>query len=250
MLGHVRSLFPRIPTYCVMADTGFEHVRPVSAEEWSRRIAAHFGLELHVVRNPNKTYLEMVRARGKFPSAQFRQCTSDLKRGPIQKFIRQLPHPVLINCMGMRAQESSRRARQVVWSQDENLSKAGRTVFNWLPIFHETAEDVLKWHWQSAVPLHPVYVPEYHRDGTTSGYLRRFSCRVCIFATDDDLRMIYRHNREAFDLVSDLEQQSGFTMKADRSLVQIVSQPQTAAREDGQLSLFAAPGEGCSGLAR
>lgn len=62
-------------------------------------------MELHVVRNPNKTYLEMVRARGKFPSAQFRQCTSDLKRGPIQKFIRRLPYQVLINCMGLRAQE-------------------------------------------------------------------------------------------------------------------------------------------------
>jgi len=93
-----------------------------------------FGMELHVVRNPNKTYLEMVRARGKFPSAQFRQCTSDLKRGPIHKFIRQLPHPVLINCMGMRPQEAAQRARQEPSSQDEALSKAGRTVFNWLPI--------------------------------------------------------------------------------------------------------------------
>ena len=33
-------------------------------------------------------------------------------------------------------------------------------------------------------PMHPVYVPEYHSDGTTGGYLRRFSCRVCIFASD------------------------------------------------------------------
>ncbi len=93
-----------------MADTGFEHVRPVSAVEWSRQIARCFGMELHVVRNPNKTYLEMVRTRGKFPSAQFRRRTSDLKRGPIYKFIRQLPHPVLINCMGIRPQESAQRA--------------------------------------------------------------------------------------------------------------------------------------------
>jgi len=95
-----------------MADTGFEHVRPVSAVDWSRELAGRFGLELHVVRNPNKTYLEMVRRLGKFPSAQFCQCTGDLKRGPLQKFIRQLPHPVIINCMGMCARESAQRARQ------------------------------------------------------------------------------------------------------------------------------------------
>ena len=239
MLGYVRSLFPDIPTYCVMADTGFEHVRPVSAVQWSRQIAARFGLELHVVSNPNKTYLEMVRARGKFPSAQFRQCTSDLKRGPIQKFLRQLPHPLIINCMGVRAQESVQRARQETWSQDQGLSKVGRTVFNWLPIFNESTEDVLKWHWQSSVPLHPVYIPEYHKDGATGGYLRRFSCRVCIFTSDQDLRRIHEHDREAFDLVSDMEEQTGFTMKPGRSLVQIVSKPQSVAREGNQLPLFA-----------
>ena len=102
MLGYVRARFPDITTYCVMADTGFEHVRPIPAVEWSRRIAARFGMEVHIVRNPKKTYLEMVRSRGKFPLAQFRQCTSDLKRGPIHKFLRQLPHPLLINCMGIR----------------------------------------------------------------------------------------------------------------------------------------------------
>jgi DNA sulfur modification protein DndC len=100
MLGYLRSRFPHIPTYCVMADTGFEHVRPVPAAEWSRQPADHFGMELHVVRNPNKTYLERVSCSRQVSSAQFRQCTSDLKRGPSQKFIRQLPHPVLINCHG------------------------------------------------------------------------------------------------------------------------------------------------------
>jgi len=90
--------------------------------------------------------------------------------------------------------------------------------------------------------VHPVYVPESHRDGTSGGYLRRFSCRVCIFATDHDLRMIHEHDREAFDLVSELEQQSGFTMKAGRTLIRIVSQPLPATREVDRLDLFAAAG--------
>jgi len=85
------------------------------------------------------------------------------------------------------------------------MSKADRTVYNWLPIFQETTDEVLSWHWKNGVPLHPVYVPEYHRDGTEGGYLRRLSCRVCIFSSDHDLRQIYAHDRAAFDQVSNLE---------------------------------------------
>ena len=83
MLGLVRNRFPDVATYAVMADTGFEHKAPVSAEVWARSRCAEFGLHLTVVRNPKRTYLEMVEQRGIFPSPQFRQCTSDLKRGPI-----------------------------------------------------------------------------------------------------------------------------------------------------------------------
>ena len=241
MLGFVREKYPEVKTYAVMADTGFEHVKPVPAVEWCRNIAARFGLPLTVVRNPNKTYLEMVRRRGMFPSAQFRQCTSDLKRGPVQKFLRTIPEKVVINCMGMRAEESAQRARQLPWKQDKELSTNGRTVYNWLPIFEESTEEVLGWHWQNGVPLHPVYVPEYHRDGTEGGYLRRFSCRVCIFATDHDVRMIHQHDREAFNQVSALEQEMGFTMKSGRSLVQIVGAPAAPPTDQAQLSLFANP---------
>ena len=99
MLGLVRQKFPDVPTYAVMADTGFEHKAPVSAEDWARSRCAEFGLDLTVVRNPKRTYLEMVEQRGMFPSPQFRQCTSDLKRGPIEKFIRALPHSVVVNCI-------------------------------------------------------------------------------------------------------------------------------------------------------
>lgn len=125
--------------------------------------------------------------------------------------------------MGMRPQQSVQHARQEPWSQDETLSKTGRTVFNWLPIFTETMEDVLQWRWKERVPLRLVYVPESHRDGTCERYLRRFSCKVCIFATDHDLRMIHEHDREAFERVSESEQQSGFTMKAGLTLIRIVS---------------------------
>lgn len=138
MLGLVRGRFPKHPMYVVMADTGFEHVKPISAEDWSRRRAADYGLPLAVVRNPNKTYLEMVERRRMFPSASMRTCTSDLKRSPVDKFIRALPHKVIVSCMGLRADESPARSKQVPWKLNTTLSVAGRTVFTWLPIHMES----------------------------------------------------------------------------------------------------------------
>jgi len=50
-----------------------------------------------------------------------------------------------------------------------SLTTRDRTVSNWLPIFDRSLADVLAWHWVNAVRLHPVYVPEYHKDGTKGG---------------------------------------------------------------------------------
>jgi DNA sulfur modification protein DndC len=181
MLGFVRRKFPDSPTYVVMADTGFEHQRPISAADFAHQRCAEFGIELVIVRNPRRTYLEMVEQRGMFPSAQYRQCTSDLKRGPIEKYIRSLPHKVIVNCIGIRAEESNARSGLEPLKLNRSLTTRTRSVYNWLPIFDQTLGQVLAWHWVNAIRLHPVYVPEYHKDGTTGGYLRRFSCRVCIF---------------------------------------------------------------------
>lgn len=230
MLGLIRQKFPQSPTFAVMADTGFEHQQPISAAEFARQRCAEYGLDLKMVRNPRRTYLEMVEQRGKFPSAQFRQCTSDLKRGPIDKFIRSLPHAVIVNCIGIRAEESSQRSRHRPLSPNPHLTTRTRTVYNWLPIFDQTLADVLAWHWVNAVRLHPVYVPEYHKDGTAGGYLRRLSCRVCIFATDADIRAIFRHDRSAFDAIASLEQKLNFTMRPESSLVQIIEAGSDRAR--------------------
>lgn len=90
----------------------------------------------------------------------------------------------------------------------------------------------------NAIRLHPVYVPEYHKDGTTGGYLRRFSCRVCIFSTNADLRAIYENDRLAFEQVSRLESKLGYTMRPGASLVQIVSvQTSTPVEDTRQLTL-------------
>ena len=49
--------------------------------------ATSFGIPVYTCQAV-KTFFEMVERRQKFPSPQYRQCTSDLKRGPIEKQIR------------------------------------------------------------------------------------------------------------------------------------------------------------------
>jgi len=86
----------------------------------------------------------------------------------------------------------------------------------------------------NTIRLHPVDVPEHHKDETTAGHLRRFSWRVCIFATDADLRAIHLHDRPAFDMISALERKMNFTRRQGTSLVQIVEAHSSARPEDAR----------------
>lgn len=120
MLAYLCEKHPRVGKHVVYADTGWEHE---DAEEWARSIVARFNLPLHVVRNPNKDFFQMVRHRRMFPSPAQRQCTSDLKRTPIQTWIRRnVADPVVVNCMGIRAEESPARAKKRSLSLDKKMS--------------------------------------------------------------------------------------------------------------------------------
>lgn len=206
MLALLCERYPHVPKRVVMADTGWEHVdspgKWPSAITWSEMIVERFGLPLYVVRNPNKTLLEMAERRGKFPGMSQRQCTSDLKRDPINTWIRRnVRDPVVVSAMGMRAEESSGRARLPVLCRDVRETNSRRTLWKWNPILRWTEAEVRAYLAEKGLPLHPVY-----------GHLRRFSCRVCIFMTDHDLRQVKQHDPEAIETISRIEEQIGFTM--------------------------------------
>jgi 3'-phosphoadenosine 5'-phosphosulfate sulfotransferase (PAPS reductase)/FAD synthetase len=103
------------------------------------------GLEFHIVQ-AKKTFFEMVEHRQKFPDANNRQCTSDLKRGPIEKKIRALSklkkRTLLINCMGIRAEESPGRAKKKPFTYNHRQSKAGRKWYTWHLIFELKTREV------------------------------------------------------------------------------------------------------------
>ena len=85
----------------------------VGAQEHAQAQADNAGIPF-IITKSNKTFLEMVEHRfntrpdaPSWPSAKHRQCTSDLKRNPIQKTIRAYAKEhgfnQVVNCMGMRA---------------------------------------------------------------------------------------------------------------------------------------------------
>ena len=82
-----------------------------------------------------KSLLDRIAERGKFPGVRQRWCTSEHKRGPIERELRRYlkAHPRfggrLVNCLGIRRDESAVRAKRVPWRRNERMSVAGREVF-------------------------------------------------------------------------------------------------------------------------
>jgi DNA sulfur modification protein DndC len=173
--------------------------------------------DLNIVR-AGKTFFEMVRHRARtrpdvpsWPSSATRQCTSDLKRGPIQKFIRhdmkRRGATLAVNCMGLRAEESAGRAKKKPINLNASLSKAGREVYDYLPIHHMTTRHVF-WVISQAGQV-PFWA--YQKN-------ERLSCVFCIMGSENDLRHGAEMRPELFRAYCELERETGSTMFNGKSL--------------------------------
>ena len=159
-----------------------------------------------------KTLLERVEDRGMWPLKSARWCTSDAKRGPIERELRRYlkAHPRfggrLINALGLRRDESPDRARRTPWCRNKRMSVAGREVFDWLPVFDLTAEDVFRIIAEAGQSPHPVY----------PFGLSRCSCSFCIFASRSDLRRAAELRPDLYRKYVQLERRIGHTLSPTR----------------------------------
>ena len=159
-----------------------------------------------------KTLLERVEERGMWPSNSARWCTSDFKTGPIERELRRYlrAHPrfggQLISAMGMRAGESPARARKNPWRRNERMSVAGREVFDWLPIFDLTEEQVFDTIRDAGQSPHWAY----------AAGMSRLSCVFCIMASRADLRTAARLQPELYREYANLERRIGHTLSPSR----------------------------------
>lgn len=178
------------------------------------------GLPVYYCR-ARKTFLEMVEDRfqkisasGKeaspWPSPKYRQCTSDLKRGPLEKLTRQIAKErgasLIVMCEGLRAEESAERARKPILARHAALSRAGREVWRWLPVHALTEREIFATITSAGQQPHWAYAKG----------MRRLSCVFCIFATEDDVRRAARLQPDILRNYVNMERRTGRSMLMPR----------------------------------
>jgi DNA sulfur modification protein DndC len=231
----LRQYVPAAQLVIVHADLG-----PV---EWAGSVehikATTAGEPLYVCR-ARRTLLQMIEERGMFPSPQQRQCTSDLKRGPIERTIRAILKDNLqfggyvVNCMGMRAEESTTRAKLEPFkhwpyknakgkptgkSIQARGKRPGREWYDWLPVHSWSESQVFDKIAAEGQKPHIVYQLG----------MRRFSCVFCIYATDEDLTTAATLVTTRPELANDPNVYRNYT-GLERSTGQVMMMPKNGVR--------------------
>lgn len=200
------------------------------ALELAQKQAADAGLPFIVaqardINGNNKSFIDMVEKRfadrptaPSFPSASCRQCTSDLKRCPIERevmaYMKARGLKLVVNCEGIRAAESNDRAKRSPFQvRKGQLSRAGREAYNWLPIFDLTTLEVFATIAGAGQEPHWAYAAGNER----------LSCVFCIMGSKNDIANGAKHRPDLFAKLSSLEEKTGYTLHMSRkSLRQIV----------------------------
>lgn len=201
------------------------------SEEWpgadamARGQAEMFGLKFHLVGKVNseltgKTLLDYVEHRQKWPDSPNRFCTSDFKRGPIEKQIKALtplsrkpfnrPYRVL-DVWGLRGDESPKRAKRPQLDKNKRLSNGVRQTDTWMPIKDWNEIKVWKIIRENGIPVHYAYGLGF----------KRLSCRFCIYASRDTLMASALQSPELFSKYVEVEKKIGFKFTQALSLEEI-----------------------------
>lgn len=204
----------------VHADLG--RVEWQGTRELAEEQAAHYGVRFEVVKRTQNDLLDQVAARGMWPSSKQRYCTSDHKRGPISTLFTRLAtekrisgRPVrILNCLGMRAQESPARSKLQAFESDTRNTNGRRVVDRWLPIHAWTVDQVWQRIRQSGVRHHRAY----------DLGMPRLSCCFCIFATKAALLLAGKHNPELLEQYVAVEQRIGHTFRQDLALADVAAE--------------------------
>lgn len=169
-----------------------------------------------IVAKASKTLFEMVERRFQtrpevpsWPSASTRQCTSDLKRGPIQREVRRYAKASgfksIVNCLGLRAQESPGRAKRKTFGK-MGISNSVSTWYEWLPIHELQTDEVFTAIYDAGQEPHCAYALGNER----------LSCVFCIMSSRNDIKNGAKHNPQLLEKYIGMETHTGYTMHMNR----------------------------------
>ena len=218
-----------------------------------KKIAIESKLQLHVVTRTDgadlvdywERRMNTLKGTGKpfWSSSAARYCTSDLKRGPINKFYTSTGFDFIISCEGIRKDESIARSKKepltirsnsssyydgmTVYEAIKNFTPGKKLILTWYPIFDYHIYSV----WQSCGNTHfdlANYRDQYKVDGTVNdgwnfhpAYVygnERLSCAICVLASANDIINGANHNPDLYNKLVSMEEESGFTFRQDFSL--------------------------------
>lgn len=191
----------------------------------AREQAERYGVQFWQVRRSKDLLYQVEFERKKWPGPGLaRFCTSDHKTKEAEKLMTQIVRDFLaenelpskrhrptrrvriLNCLGLRAQESRKRRAKPVWSVDPATNATKREVTRWLPIHKWTEDEVwrrirergLKYHW-----AYDLGMP-------------RLSCVFCIYAPKKALLLAGYHNRKLLSEYVGVERRIGHAFKYDK----------------------------------
>jgi 3'-phosphoadenosine 5'-phosphosulfate sulfotransferase (PAPS reductase)/FAD synthetase len=203
----------------------------------------HYGVRLIVCSRPQGDLLSHVKQRRKWPSSACRYCTSDHKRGQVSVVVNALCAETrarpgwkkgrrvrVLNCLGMRAEESPARSKLLPFRLDVRQSgskkkyidtdgrekfyfKPSKTklVHTWLAVHRWVEEEVWNRIRQAGVRTHFVY----------SLGIPRHSCKFCIFMPKAALMRAGKQDPKLLDEYIDVQQEIGHKFRIDLDLVEV-----------------------------
>lgn len=212
--------YERAKLIVVHADLG--RVEWKGTKELCQEQAEAYGLRFEVEKRPQGDLLDHIESRGMFPSSTTRYCTSDHKRGQIGKIITRITREVqgfrgtrrhvrILNCMGLRSQESPARAKKPNLERNARMTTQSRTVMTWLPIQDWTEDQVWDRIRQSGVRHHYAY----------DLGMPRLSCCFCIFAPKAALILAGKANPDLLEQYVQIEKKINHTFRKDLALAEI-----------------------------
>jgi 3'-phosphoadenosine 5'-phosphosulfate sulfotransferase (PAPS reductase)/FAD synthetase len=185
-------------------------------------------VRFEVVRRAQNDLLDHVRARGKWPGSETRYCTSDHKTKPVAVLMTRLVNEAIerlrltdtgnvrsrpyrrvriLNCLGLRAEESPKRRDMQPVSVDPASNETRREVTRWLPIH--------AWSEQQVWALIRAKGLEYHRAYDLG--MPRLSCVFCFYAPPKALLLAGYHNRGLLAKYVAVEREIGHAFQFDKA---------------------------------
>lgn len=139
-------------------------------------------------------YVRWIIKKSAFSARTMKWCTEYLKVQPLQQYMRDNGGR-FVNCVGVRAQESRKRAGQAKWDIDGERKAGGLIYPVWRPLIDWSEAEVIAYHHDHDLPINPLYIQGASRVG----------CWPCINSRKHEIAQVARTDAARVEVIRILE---------------------------------------------